>query len=67
MKALGLSVEQAEENYRIVNHRYKNQLSILTDLLDASNVRLEAELQLTAARTEVLYTYYQLLRASGLL
>lgn len=67
VKALGLSVEQAEENYRIVNHRYKNQLSILTDLLDASNVRLEAELQLTAARTEVLYTYYQLLRASGLL
>lgn len=67
VRALGLSVEQAEENYRIVNNRYKNQLSILTDLLDASNVRLEAELQLTAARTEVLYTYYQLLRASGLL
>lgn len=67
VRALGLSVEQAEENYRIVNNRYKNQLSILTDLLDASNVRLEAELQLTAARTEVLYTYYQLLQASGLL
>lgn len=65
--ALRLSVEQAEENYRIVNNRYKNQLSILTDLLDASNVRLEAELHLTHARTEVLSTYYQLLRASGLL
>ena len=65
VKALRLSVEQAEENYRIVNNRYKNQLSILTDLLDASNVRLEAELQLTNARTEGLYTYYQLLRASG--
>lgn len=67
VNALRLSVEQAEENYRIVNNRYKNQLSILTDLLDASNVRLEAELYLTHARTEVLSTYYQLLRASGLL
>lgn len=67
VNALRLSVEQAEENYRIVNNRYKNQLSILTDLLDASNVRLEAELHLTHARTEVLSTYYQLLRASGLL
>lgn len=65
VQALILSVKEAEENYRIVNNRYMNQLSILTDLLDASSVRLEAELQLTTARTKAVYTYYQLLRSCG--
>ncbi|WP_455674685.1 TolC family protein, partial [Phocaeicola sp.] len=65
VKALLLSVSQAEENYRIVHNRYMNQLSILTDLLDASNIRLQEELQLTTARANVIYTYYQLLRICG--
>lgn len=65
VKALTLAVGQANENYRIVQNKYLNQLAILTDLLDASSVRLQAELQLTAARTNVIYTYYQLLRATG--
>ena len=65
VEALKLSVKQAEENYRIVRNRYLNQLSILTDLLDASSVRLDAELQLTVARTQTVYTYYELQRACG--
>ena len=64
-EALKLSVKQAEENYRIVRNRYLNQLSILTDLLDASSVRLEAELQLTIARSQTIYTFYELQRACG--
>ena len=60
-----LAVRQADENYSIVHNRYLNQLSILTDLLDASRVRLEAQMQLTAARAEVIYTYYQLLQTCG--
>lgn len=63
--ALKLSVRQAEENYRIVQNRYLNQLSILTDLLDASNIRLDAKLQLTVARTQAVYTYYNLQRICG--
>ena len=65
MDALKLSAKQAEENYRIMRNRYLNQLAILTDLLDADNLRLDAELQLTTARTQVVYTYYELLRAIG--
>lgn len=65
VEALRLSVRQAEENYRIVRNRYLNQLSILTDLLDAGNVRLDAELQLTTARAQAVYTYYELLRVCG--
>lgn len=62
---LTLSVQQANENYRIVYNKYKNSLAILTDLLDASGVKLDAEMQLTTAKANVVYTYYQLLRASG--
>lgn len=65
VQALALSVRQAEENYRIMRNRYMNQLAILTDLLDADNLRLNAELQLTAAKTRVIYTYYQLQRMAG--
>lgn len=64
-KALELSVRQAQENFRIVENRYLSQLAILTDLLDANNVLLDAELQLTTARTNVIYTYYELQKACG--
>lgn len=65
VQSLILAVSQAEENYRIVKNRYMNQLSILTDLLDAISIRLQVELQLTVARTETIYTYYELQRACG--
>ena len=65
VEALKLSVRQAEENYRIMQNRYLNQLAILTDLLDANSVRLNVELQLVNARTRVIYTYYQLQKACG--
>ena len=65
VEALQLSARQAQENYRIMQNRYMNQLAILTDLLDANSVRLDVELQLTAARTRVIYTYYELQRAIG--
>ena len=65
VEALQLSERQARENYRIMQNRYMNQLAILTDLLDANSVRLDVELQLTEARTRVIYTYHQLLRACG--
>lgn len=65
VEALKLSVRQAQENYRIMRNRYFNQLAILTDLLDANTVLLDVELQLTAARTRVVYTYYQLEESCG--
>lgn len=67
VKALELSVRQARENYRIMRNRYFGQLSILTDLLDANSVLLDAELQLTTVRARVIYTYYELQKACGLL
>lgn len=65
INALDESLVQAKENYRIVKNKYFNQLAILTDLLDANSVLLTAELQLTAAKTKAIYTYYQLQKVSG--
>lgn len=65
VRTLELSVRQAEENYRIMQNRYLEQLAILTDLLDADRLRLESQLRLTTARTEVIYTYYELQKVCG--
>ena len=65
IKILEKSLEQSTENYRIVKNKYFNRLSILTDLLDANAILLESELQLTQARTNAIYTYYQLQEISG--
>ena len=65
IKSYEESLLQANENYRIVKNKYFNQLAILTDLLDANTVQLNSELQLTAAKTNAIYTYYQLQKVSG--
>jgi len=65
ISALQESLAQSKENYRIEKNKYFNQLAILTDLLDATTTQLNVELQLTAAKANAIYTYYQLLKASG--
>lgn len=65
IKMLTVSVEQSNENYRIVRNKYQNHIAILTDLLDAGSLQLESQLQLTTAKINAVYTYYQLLRSSG--
>ena len=40
------SVQLAHENFRIVRQRYLNGLSLITDMLDASKMQLDMELQL---------------------
>ncbi len=61
------SLELAMMNYDVVNKRYLNDLALITDMLDASNSKLNAELQLENARINILYNYYQLQKAAGIL
>ena len=54
------SVELADQNYNITSNRYKNDLALLTDMLDASNMKLSADLNLVNARINVIYSYYKM-------
>jgi outer membrane protein len=59
------SVEQTKVNYKIVNTKYLNQLSLLTDLLDADNLYQESRQNLVKAQTDALKIYYRILYTSG--
>lgn len=55
-----VSVRLAEENYSVTSNRYLNDMALLTDLLDATNTKLNAELSLVNARINVIYSYYKM-------
>lgn len=59
------SFELATQNYEVVNNRYLNDLALITDMLDASNSKLNAELQMANARINILFNYYQLRKVTG--
>jgi len=61
------SVELARQNYQVVSDRYLNQLALITDMLDASNIRLNAELQEVDARINIIYAYYKMKFIAGVL
>ena len=60
-------VELATQNYAVIANRYKNELSLITDMLDASNAKLSAEVQLANAQIDIAFNYYKLLYLTGTL
>lgn len=54
------SVELADQNYSVTSNRYQNDLALLTDMLDANNMKLSADLGLVNARINVIYNYYKM-------
>lgn len=59
------SVELARQNYEVMNARYLSQLALVTDMVDASNLRLNAELQEVDARINIVYAYYRMKYVAG--
>jgi Outer membrane protein len=53
-------VELANQNYSVVQNRYQNDLALLTDMIDASNMKLSAEIALINANISMLYNFYTL-------
>jgi outer membrane protein len=60
-----VNVEQAKENFRIVNNTYFNQTSLVTDLLDANVQLLQTKFDLATAQMAAQLQYYQLQNVIG--
>ncbi|GAA5090438.1 TolC family protein [Chryseobacterium ginsengisoli] len=57
----------AEENYKITEAKYLNQLAVQAEMIDAQNQKLQSELDYSNAEINVLYQYYNLLKSTGTL
>ncbi len=61
------SLQLATENYQRVHDRYMEQLALVTDMLDAFNVKLDAEIGVSDAEAERQYRLYKLKYVAGIL
>lgn len=61
------SLQLADENYERIHDRYMEQLVLVTDMLDAFNMKLDAELGVSAANAEIQYRLCYLRYAAGIL
>ncbi len=62
---LAKQVVLAKENYAVVENRYRNEIVLVTDMLDAASRLLEAELQLANARIQTQFLYRKLQYTAG--
>ena len=60
-------VQLAAQNYDVMNERYLNQLALVTDMVDASNLKLNAEMDEVDARVGIAFAYYKMKLISGTL
>ncbi len=60
-------VELAQSNYHVIEKRYNNDIALITDMIDAANQLLDAELQLANAQITILVRYAKLQATAGIL
>lgn len=59
------AVTQAQENYRIVDNRFRNNTVLISDLTDANTLLLQTKINLLVDRADTQLTYFKLLQSTG--
>ncbi len=67
IEVLKMAVTQSEENDRIMQAKYQNQVATTTDRIDAETMLFQSKLNLVVAQTDALQAYYNLAQATGTL
>lgn len=65
IKVLQEAVAQAEENERITESKFKNNLVNTTDRIDAQTLLYQSRVNLEVAKSDATTAYYDLLRSTG--
>ena len=65
IKVLQDAVTQAEENERITESKFKNNLVNTTDRIDAQTLLYQSRVNLELAKSDATIAYYDMLRATG--
>ncbi|MGC1631927.1 MAG: TolC family protein, partial [Gelidibacter sp.] len=61
------SVELASQNYSVISNRFLNDMALTTEMLEAENTKLDAELKAENSKINILFHYYQLRKLTGTL
>jgi len=65
IKVAQTAIDQAQENYKELYDRYKNQVASSTDLSDAETLLLQARISYSNTQADAQLAYYQLLNSAG--
>ncbi|MDR3715572.1 MAG: TolC family protein [Puia sp.] len=65
IKLLQVSVEQAEENERITESKFRNNLVTTTDRIDAQTLLYQSRVNLELAKSDATISYYDMLKSTG--
>ena len=65
IKVLQVAVNQAQENERITESKFKNNLVNTTDRIDAQTLLYESRVNLELAKSDATIAYYNILRSTG--
>jgi outer membrane protein len=67
IKVQAEAVLQAEDNYNVIQNKYRNGLATVTDLLDADVAQLQVRMNYAFAKSDAAVAYNKLLQSAGLL
>jgi outer membrane protein len=65
LSVLTEAVATAEENLKVTESRYRNNVALISDLTDAQTQQIQSEINLAIAKADAQIAYYKLQKSTG--